>query len=172
MIESRRETKQEEMLGKQERWDADANFYLLAITELGHEYFGRVGQVMHAMPASFVGNIPLHELVHKLGSEEFSKDIRTEQALCLVVKIDLSLVMIRESGQQYRLINKHWLEGEEIEVEDENGSVGRLSGWYKANQPGSHFGIYTARFEEGDVETPDWLMMQEPTWEFRVAGTR
>jgi len=157
-----------EMLRQQERWKAEANFYLLEVTDSEHEYSGRIGQVMFALPTSFIGNRPLY----KIGAEELTAGANVENKLALVVKVDLVLVHLAQDGGQYRLLNKFELKEETIEVEDEDGRVGRLLDWQKNDQEGLPFGVYTARFDDVTVEKEDWLMMQEPTWQFRRAETK
>jgi hypothetical protein len=157
-----------EMLRRQERWKAEANFYLAEITDSEHEYFGRIGQVMWAMGGSFVDNKPLY----KFAANELQPEMTVEYKLCLVIKIDLELVQFPEDGGQYQLLNKNDIAAEEIEVEDENGRVGVLLGWQKNDREGLPFGFYTARFGEEITEKGDWLMMQEPTWEFRRRGAK
>lgn len=156
-----------ELLRKQERWKTEANFYLAEITDCEHEYFGRIGQLIFAMGTSFVDNEP----TYKLDSErlqnllEAGKEI--EYKLALVIKIDVLLIHIAEDGDQYRLLNKFELGDEEIVVEDEDGRTGVLVGWRKNDQEGLPFGFYTVRFGDEIVEADDWLMMQDPRWQFR-----
>jgi hypothetical protein len=159
-----------EMLRQQERWKAEANFYLLEIIDPEHEYFGRIGQVMFAMGGSFIGNRPSY----KVDAKELltQAEVNIEYKLCLVVKIDSWLVELREDGGQYKLLNKFDLENEIIEVENEEGRVGAIVNWRKNEKANLPFGFYTARFGEEVVEVRDLLMMQEPTWEFRRAGTK
>ena len=158
-----------EMLRQQERLNVEANFYLLEITDTEHEYFDRIGQVMFAMGSSFIGNKPTYkldagEMVKKLQAGE-----KIEHKLCLVAKIDLEAVFFAEDGGQYRLVNKFELENEQIEVKEEDGRTGLLVSWRKNEGGRLPFGFYTARFGDEIVEKEDFLMMQEPTWEFRKA---
>lgn len=117
------------------------------------------------MGGTFVGNKPLG----KVDPEELKAGANIEHKLCLVIKIDLFLIDLREDGGQYRLINKLELENEAIEVKDENGGVGVIVGWQKNDEAHFPFGLYTAQFEEEVIKKEDYLMMQEPTWEFRKA---
>ena len=95
--------------------------------------------------------------------------IKIEHKLCLVAKIDLEAVFFAEDGGQYRLVNKFELENEQIEVKEEDKRTGLLVSWRKNEGGRLPFGFYTARFADEIVEKEDFLMMQEPTWEFRKA---
>lgn len=155
-----------EMLRRQERWNAEVDFNLVEITDLDHEYFGRIGQLHYVMNGHFVGNTPLYEL----DSEELRKSqANIEHKLALVVKADLFLVELAEDGGQYTLLNKFELENKRIEVEEEGGGVGVLLGWRQNEGERLPVGFYTAKFGDEIVEVEDWLMMQEPTWKFRRA---
>lgn len=155
-----------DMLRRQERWNAQANFNLVEITDRDHEYFGRIGQLHFAMNGHFVGNIPLY----KLDSEELRKSqANIEHKLALIVKVDFFLVELAEDGGQYTLLNKSELENRRIEVENEGGGVGVLLGWRQNEGEKFPVGFYTAKFGDDIVEMEDWLMMQQPTWKFRRA---
>lgn len=123
-----------------------------------HKYFPRFGQVSGFNHDQFIGDQPLY----KVGLKRVEDVIW--RAVVIVNFRDEILAVPRECC---RIFEKQDLKDEDIEVVDEIGRVGKLLGWERGRRDSSVKGVYKAEFGARILSKQDWLMRQEPSWQFK-----
>lgn len=130
---------------------------LVEVTAPEHRFYSRLGQLMGAEHQLFVGSEELWR-AGSLRSEE------AEEKFALALNINSTMVSVPEGS--FKLVEKALISADDrIEVEDEEGKKGLLTGWQSTGQR-LPSGIYTARFGDIKKTAPDCLMLQDPRWKF------
>jgi hypothetical protein len=142
-----------------EEWKKKVPNLLGVITDPAHRYYGRVGQLQWPAHDFFVGT----EEGHRVGAMKAAAEGERKFGFCLT--IDMALVTVPEEA--LFLIDKGDVSSLGIRIVDEEGREGLLLKW-KPLDGNKAKGEYLAQFGERLVVSEDYLMMQDPTWEFSL----